>query len=160
VGEPQRGGAWIDKVMWIETELFPKGYGVNEYNDLLTETAIDIRYELDRNGGGAPESLLLALADPLLTATAAKAAVGIASSFAGRALYDRWKATRKKEDVDRLGDEVLTKRQVERDPQLVDQARIDVVELLTAHGLTSEQAERVTSRLVERMRTNADDQGH
>jgi len=133
---------------------------VNEYDAIVADTATNIRHQLDKNGDSALESLQLALAEPMLTALAAKASVGIASSFAGRVLYDGWKVLRKKEDVDRLGDEVLTEKQFERDPQLLGQAKVDVVELLTAHGLTGEQAERVASRLVERMRMDADDQDH
>ncbi|MFC5139059.1 hypothetical protein ACFPK1_12525 [Actinomycetospora rhizophila] len=133
---------------------------MNEYNVLVADTATNIHDELDRTGDSALESLQLALAEPMLTALAAKATVGIASSFAGRILYDRWKLLREKEDVDQLGDEVLAGEHFEGDPELVGQAKVDVVDLLTAHGLTGEQAERVTSRLVETMRMNVGDLEH
>lgn len=100
----------------------------------------------------AHESIYALGLDPTVVEVALKVVLGIAASFVGRLLYDRWKTARTRQHLDSLADEITGRLEAELPPRVErvddDTLRADVLRVLTLEGLSEAQAKAVFDRAV------------
>lgn len=100
----------------------------------------------------ANESIYALGVDPTVVTVALKVVLGIAASFLGRLLYDRWKAARTRKHLDSLADEITGRLEAKLPPKVepVDAGtlRADVLALLTQEGLSETQAQAVFDQAI------------
>jgi hypothetical protein len=120
------------------------------FDQLVEEVAGDIRLELVPSSEDF--SLRLTGLEPIFAMLALKAVVGVASAFAGRAAFDKWKQLRTRKKLRELG--LSLDLGAAGDAAAVDEAtlRYELVSELTDQGVTVKQAERIVDRAMERVR--------
>lgn len=101
---------------------------------------------------GKGAELRLTGLEPLVIAVALKAVVGVASGFAGRLLYDKWKAARTRKEIDEIAGGLSLKIAADLVPSVDEHiVREDVIDALTLEGLTPSQAKTVCDEVFERV---------
>jgi hypothetical protein len=100
------------------------------------------------------ESLAVAGLESIVAMISLQAVTGVASGFTGKLLYGKWRDSTTRRKLNDLA------RQIPLVPNLAEKVdeeiiRRDVVEVLMLEGLTSDQAEYLTERIVARVKSRS-----
>jgi hypothetical protein len=120
------------------------------FDQLVEEVTGDIKLELSPSSEDS--SLRLTGLEPILAMLALKAVVGVASGFAGRAAFDKWKQLRTRKKLRELG--LTLDLGSTGDAPAIDEPtlRYELMTELTDQGVTVKQAERIVDRAMDRVR--------
>jgi hypothetical protein len=100
------------------------------------------------------ESLAVAGLESVVAMISLHAVTGVASGFTGKLLYGRWRDCTTRRKLNDLASQIpLVSNLTDKvDEEVI---RRDVVEVLMLEGLTSDQAEYLTERIVARVRSRS-----
>lgn len=100
------------------------------------------------------ESLAITGLESLQAMIALHAVTGVASGFAGKFFYDKWRECTTRRKLNQLAAQIPL---VSNSAKKVDEEviRHDVVEVLMLEGLSSPQAEYLTERIVARVKSRS-----
>jgi hypothetical protein len=104
--------------------------------------------------GRRQESMAVAGLESIVAMIMLQAVTGVASGFAGKLLYRRWRESTTRRKLNDLASQIPL---VSRPAESVDEdvIRRDVVEVLMLEGLNLTQAEYLTERIVARVKSRA-----
>ncbi len=100
------------------------------------------------------ESLAVASLEQMVAMIALQGVTGVASGFAGKLFYDKWRGSTTRSKLKSLAAEIPTKSDL-RSKVNEEVIRRDVVEVLMLEGLSSAQAMYITDGIVARVKSRS-----